>query len=540
MKATILDWKNPDYTEVYRERNARLDKIRAHDAWDAAFDYYRTRPIEAIEDWLFTYDPRNLAEGRSPYVPFVLMPHQKAYIRWLMDRWQNVESGAVEKSRDMGISWLAVAFAWWLWTFHTGSSVAFGSYKEDVVDKVGDPKSLFEKFRLLMRRLPDELIPKGYVEKKHATHLKISNPANESVIVGEGGDRMGRGGRSSIYFLDEFAFVERSLAVDGSVSQNSSVRIYQSTANGTGNAFFQKVHSGTHPVFRFHWTDDPRKDQAWYEKQCEELDPEVVAQEIDINYEASDNLIAISPAWIKSSQELYRILAGVELRKLVHRLEEESVPKIGGGDVAAGGSASNIFVIRWGPLLSRTSELKTDDLIDVAGWMKEQSEEQGVPITNYDPIGVGAGVVTMFKRWKKESRMKVKAVAVHVGKTPSNRVWSDGKRATDKFSNLKAEMWWSARDRLRKTHSHLAWMRGEGGKEHDLMDLLLIHPAENKLARELGVVKAKYLESGKIQIESKTSLKTRGIVSPDRADSVILTEAPKKKRFRVGRQTGIF
>lgn len=535
MKATIEDWRNPDYTEVYVERRKRLKKINEHDAWDRAFWYYKEHPIEAIEDWLFTYDPRLVTKGKSPYVPFMLMPRQREYILWLKERWDTQSSGVVEKSRDMGISWLALAFAWWIWTFHPGSSTTFGSRKEALVDKVGDADSLLEKFRLMLRRVPKRFLPHGFREKKHATHLKINNPQNEAVISGEAGDNMGRGGRSTVYFLDEFAFVEHSESVDAAVSQNSSVRIYQSTVNGMGNAFADKAHDGHHPVFRFHWRDDPRKDQAWYDLQCLLLPPESVASEIDIDYEASDDLIAISPAWVRASQELYAILARKgELTPLLERLKIENVPKIGGADVAAGGSASNVFIIRWGPLVSKSEELRTDDLTLAAGWMRELAEESKVKFTRYDNIGVGKGVATAFKRWKYP------AVGVNVGNSPSNVLWPDKKRAKDKFSNLKAELWWMLRERLRKTAQHMAFLRGEEGQEHDLMDLLLIPPAETKLAKELGIVKANYMDSGKIQIESKKALKARSVASPDHAEALVLTNKPKKRGFRKRRTTGIW
>ncbi len=38
--------------------------------------------------------------------------------------------------------------------------------------------------------------------------------------------------------------------------------------------------SGKVPVFVFDWRDDPRKDQAWYDKQRINLDPVVLAQEV--------------------------------------------------------------------------------------------------------------------------------------------------------------------------------------------------------------------------------------------------------------------
>lgn len=64
--------------------------------------------------------------------------------------------------------------------------------------------------------------------------------------------------------------------------------LHLSTPNGAGNPFYRKRHSGRIPVLVLDWKEeDPRKDKAWYEKQCQVLDPVIVAQEIDRNYEAS-------------------------------------------------------------------------------------------------------------------------------------------------------------------------------------------------------------------------------------------------------------
>ncbi|EFT5357657.1 hypothetical protein H2382_004303 [Salmonella enterica] len=58
--------------------------------------------------------------------------------------------------------------------------------------------------------------------------------------------------------------------------------------NGMNNPFAQKRHSGKIPVFTFHWRSDPRKDDEWYRKECEKIDnPIIVAQELDLNYQAS-------------------------------------------------------------------------------------------------------------------------------------------------------------------------------------------------------------------------------------------------------------
>jgi phage terminase large subunit len=167
----------------------------------------------------------------------------------------------------MGLSWLCVGFAVWMFLFWPGTVVGFGSRKEEYVDDLSDPKSLFWKIRNFIALLPQEFQPAGWNEKKHAPYMAAVNPENGSRIVGEAGDNIGRGARTSIYFKDESAFYERPEKIDAALSQTSNCKIDVSTPNGEGNPFARKRKSGKVKVFTFHWRDDPRKGQAWYDKQ---------------------------------------------------------------------------------------------------------------------------------------------------------------------------------------------------------------------------------------------------------------------------------
>ena len=62
-----------------------------------------------------------------------------------------------------------------------------------------------------------------------------------------------------------------------------------------------KRWGGKTDVFIFDWRDDPRKDQAWYDKQCRQFDPVTVAQEIDRDYSASVHGIVIPGAWVRAA-----------------------------------------------------------------------------------------------------------------------------------------------------------------------------------------------------------------------------------------------
>jgi len=303
---TVFDFIHPDNQAVCRERGKRLQRLRDEPGLvPAVKEYYKDHPVEFITEWLMTFDPRNVERGMPAIVPFVLFPKQEEFIDWVVDRWRGREDGLAEKSRDMGESWLCVGVAVWVWLFQAGTVIGFGSRKEEYVDKIGDPKSLFWKIRQAIMLMPAEFRPEGYDEKKHAPHMRIVNPDNGSTIVGEAGDNIGRGNRTSVYFVDEAAFLEHASAVDAALSQTSNCKIHVSTPNGTGNPFAEKVRGGKIEVFTFHWRDDPRKDDIWYAKQNDLLSPQVVAQEIDISFTASVTGVVIPPAWVQAAVDAH-------------------------------------------------------------------------------------------------------------------------------------------------------------------------------------------------------------------------------------------
>ena len=519
-RARPQDWKSPDYTEVFRERLERARRIRALGAsgWNAIVTHYRDEPVDFIEDWLFTYDPRALATKKTPWRPFVLFPHQQQLVVWLLDRFERKEPGIVEKSRDTGVSWVCLAFSLWLWMFRYGAKIAVGSRKEALVDRLGDPDSLLERVRMMVRMLPPELRPLGYDEKKHALYMRLQNPETGSIITGEAGDNIGRGGRSSIYFLDEAAFIDNPERVDAALSQNTTSLIRVSTPNGTGNPFYRLRHSGMIPVFTFHWTRDPRKDQAWYDEQKRTLEPEVLAQEVDLDYEASAGNVVISGKWVQASKALRKHLEAAG----------EMPPRrdgVAGLDVG-GGTAKSVFVPRWGPIVGKSEDWTDDDTTDTANRGRDLALKARCPVLKFDAIGVGKGVASTLRRLRG-----VEAHGITVGDRPTLTRWPDGKRSRQKFANLRAELWWVAREALRKTYEHWLFLEsgGTAGQLYPIDELLLL-PDDANLCGQLSVPHYRKLDSGKIAVERKEQMKARGVASPDHADALMLTFAPEPER----------
>jgi phage terminase large subunit len=123
-----FDWKNPDYVPIFQQRQINLQKLReSPNLLKAAKVHYRNNPWDFVIDWGMTFDPRAISEGRIATLPFMMFPRQVELIKWIYESWRMGEDGLVEKSRDFGVTWVAVAFACTEWLFEPGFSAGFGS-----------------------------------------------------------------------------------------------------------------------------------------------------------------------------------------------------------------------------------------------------------------------------------------------------------------------------------------------------------------------------------------------------------------------------
>lgn len=492
-----FDFRSPDYERVYALRAERLERIRKDPSiLPGLKEYYRANPVAFIDDWGMTFDPRNAEIGLPTTIPFLLFSHQAKFVEWVVARWRGRQDGIAEKSRDMGVSWLCVAVAVWMWLFQPGTVIGFGSRKEEYVDKIGDPKSLFWKVRQFIGLLPAEFRPAGYAEKTHAPHMRIVNPENGSAIVGEAGDNIGRGNRTSIYFKDESAFYEHPEAIDAALSQTSNCKIDVSTPNGNGNPFYRKRHGGRIDVFTFHWTQDPRKDESWYRKQRDTLDPVIVAQEIDIDYNAS-----VSDAWISGES-----IASAQ------RHGPADVEAIGGWilgvDAAHFGDDESVIHKRRGRLNLPQVTRRGLDGIQLAGVVEEECrtlEDAGGEVFSIviELDGPGVSCFDQLKRGRYADRV----CGVHTGTRLSD----------NRNYNSKAKMWRDAKEYLEQPPVCL--------------------PDDPELKSQLGSVKYRY-KDGLLLMQSKKEYKAEFGKSPDRADAFVLTfAAPKRDRSAQRKQT---
>ncbi|KKM81741.1 hypothetical protein LCGC14_1326680, partial [marine sediment metagenome] len=186
-------------------------KIYARVRKDRKFAKYildgcRKDPIFFINTFCWTYDPR-----QEPFscIPMILYDFQEEAVLVIANS-INKEDLLIEKTRDMGASWLCILVLFWFWLFSRNKiSILLGSRVESYVDDTENPKSLMWKWDFIMRNLPNWVKPKGYNESEHRRHLHILNPETGSVCDGESTNKnFARGDRRTVILLDEFAAVD--------------------------------------------------------------------------------------------------------------------------------------------------------------------------------------------------------------------------------------------------------------------------------------------------------------------------------------------
>lgn len=274
------------------------------------------RCVESYLFWINTFgmtfrpkvamaDGREVAlSGRETIWPFVLWPCQDDLAAAAISSIWGGRSLVVDKSRDMGASWVLLSVFQWMFQFFPNMSFLEMSREERAVYDPGDMSALFSKHSFLM-----EYQPKGMVPPHESTALKFARTDCRSSIVGTAtGENKGRAGRYSAVLLDEAAFIRQLRPLWVSMEQTVPCRIANSTAFGPG--YFSKlVRSGKYGVVRLPWWDHPEKGVGAYEtvnpetgaktitspylerKRDEAIDARDVAQEFEMDHDAATSAV---------------------------------------------------------------------------------------------------------------------------------------------------------------------------------------------------------------------------------------------------------
>jgi hypothetical protein len=187
----------------------------------------RLKPQIAFKTLFWTEQPKpNIKPcGVLPFITWDWQDDEIEELNWYMlngGKWQR------RKSREIGITWIVLGVGFNLWLFTPGVYGLVSSFKEEKVDKRGNPDTLFYKLDFLLNSLPEWCAP---AFERTDRHLK--NLWNKNVIDGEATiEAIGRSGRRAWSFFDEFQDVKHDIAasMDRAITDTASCRIFVGTS----------------------------------------------------------------------------------------------------------------------------------------------------------------------------------------------------------------------------------------------------------------------------------------------------------------------
>jgi phage terminase large subunit len=529
----------PDYAAEFSTRINRIQRLKSDAELRAGIaERYRDDPVAWILHWAVTYDPRKASTDEPPTMPFVLFDRQAELVEFLAACIDGQQSGLIEKARDMGATWVCCAFSVWLWLYRPGASIGWGSRKEQLVDKLGDPDSIFEKMRIVIRNLPRLMLPDRFDADGDMPYMKIVNRQTGATITGESGDNIGRGGRKLIYFKDESAHYERPEKIEAALADTTNVQIDISSVNGPGNVFHRRREGGKEwapgqelatdraNVFVMDWRDHPAKDPEWYAARRAKADADgllhVFAQEVDRNYTAAVEGTIIPGDWVASAIDAHLTLGFSDDGAWRAALD----PADEGGDLHA-------LAIAKGSILHSVEDWGEGDVGKATRRSVDRLRGRMVAL-QYDSIGVGAGVKSEANRLRDtvgDDDKPMLPVGItfqpwNAGSSPlrpdDHVVAGDDETPTNKdmFKNLKAQAWWQLRLRFERTHK--AVTAGEVYDPADLISLPSDMAGLSSLRKELSQATRGVDSSLRLIVNKKPS----GTKSPNKADAVVMAFWP--------------
>ena len=214
---------------------------------------------------------------------------------------------------------------------------------------------------------------------------------------------------------------------------------------------------------RAEWGEDS---PLWYSRVLGEFPPT-----------GNDTLIPLS--WI------------IEAQKRWHDMSPEG-REVAGVDIARYGDSESVCCLISGRYVHPLKTWHNASTSESVGYIRMYAG--GARVIRVDEIGVGGGVVDQAKQ------EGLPVVGINV-QTRSSK--------PEKFFNLRSELYWNLREMLDPENPNAIAL-----------------PPDDTLASQLSSIKYKIVDSGgKIKVESKDEMRSRGLKSPDRADALALAAA---------------
>ena len=246
---------------LYRQRVLKAgnaSKEVAKELWIAC----KRDPFFWINTFVWTYNPKMIPLITTR--PMVTYQFQDNALWKMFGSVINQLDIHIEKSREMTATWNLIMVFLWFAQFHNGLMFRLVSRTADLVDSTEDPDSLFPKIDFILEHQPDWIINENQYNrtKMHLHFYETVSTVNGSSTTGD----VGRGGRPTAIGLDEFAFAPDSFAMLRATQLATNCRMYNSTPNGIGNAFYDLKKAKIQHL-RLHWSSHPEKRKGLYRSE---------------------------------------------------------------------------------------------------------------------------------------------------------------------------------------------------------------------------------------------------------------------------------
>lgn len=216
----------------------------------------RNKPAIIFKTMYWTFQPRADIKPRG-ILPFITWDWQDKAVDELYGYMKDGGKVRIKKSREVGGTWMVLGCGLALWLFTPMNTGLITSRKEELVDKKGNPVTLFWKLDFMLDRLPEWVVP-SYIR----TDRHMENKWNGSVISGETTTiDAGRGDRRDWAFCDEFPAVAYPEAegIDRALSDTAACRIFLGTSIYRSHPFSKMgSQKGVHKM-AFGWWLHPFK-----------------------------------------------------------------------------------------------------------------------------------------------------------------------------------------------------------------------------------------------------------------------------------------
>jgi len=245
-------------------------------------------------------------------IPFDLYDYQQD----LIDTLENHRYVIVKSARQSGKSVTSLGYILHYVLFNKTKIVGM------LANKASTSRELLGRLQTAYQHLP-KFLQQGIVEWNKG-NIELEN--GSKIIASSTSSSAIRGYSFSLLFLDEFAFVQRTIAdafiksVYPTISSGKDTKIIMvSTPNGY-NLFYKFWNDAVEgnnqfKTFKIHWTSIPDRDQEWRKKIISDIGEEAFRQEYEadflgssntlISYEKLQELSYSSPIWSKDNLDVY-------------------------------------------------------------------------------------------------------------------------------------------------------------------------------------------------------------------------------------------